>query len=184
MKGVVFTEFLEMVESAHGILVVDSLTSISSLHDQGAYTSAGNYPHTDMLAMVGKLSQLINVPVDDLVITFGRYLFNSFHTHYKGFFEGVDNSLQFLEGIETVIHTEVRKLYPEASLPEFECFSDESGLTMIYNSDKPFADLAEGLIIGCIDHFSENLVVSRSPGSTNDACSAVFRISKGAADND
>jgi hypothetical protein len=176
MKGIVFTEFLEMVEKEHGVLAVDSLTSLAGLHNSGAYTSIGTYPHTDMLAMVGKLSELIDVPPDELTLTFGRYLFKSFKAHYDSFFVNVHDSKTFLSGIETVIHTEVRKLYPDASLPSFECISDATGLTMVYKSDKPFADLAEGLILGCLDHFSDNHTYVRQPGPSNDATSAVFII--------
>jgi hypothetical protein len=178
MKGVIFTEFLEMVEADHGIQVFDSLVTISSLHSGGAYTSVGNYPHSDMLAMLEKLSDLINVSMSDLCMTFGQYLFKSFSHNYKPFFVGIKTRLQLLEGIESVIHSEVRKLYPEACLPKFECFTNESGLIMNYSSERPFADLAEGLIRGCIDHFSDDLDLLREPGPTGDAHSAKFVISK------
>ena len=176
MKGIVFTEFLEMVEKEHGFEILDNITSLAGLHSSGSYTSIGSYPHSDMLAMVGKLSELIDVPPDKLTLTFGRYLFKSFKAYYNSFFENVSDSITFLSGIETVIHTEVRKLYPDASLPNFECTSDATGLTMVYTSDKPFADLAEGLIIGCFDHFSDNYTYVRQPGPSNDATSAVFII--------
>jgi len=178
MKGVVFTEFLEMVEEAHGIEFVDVLTSLSELHSGGAYTSVGNYPHEDMLAMVGKLSEMIDVPPKDLVTTFGKYLFKAFSKNYSVFFEGITSSIQLLEGIEAVIHTEVRKLYPEASLPTFDCFSDDRGLVMDYSSDKPFADLAEGLIQACISHFADDYQIHREEGPTGDAHSSRFVISK------
>ncbi len=57
MKGLVFTEFLEMVESKFGYEVLDRLTSLPSLKGHGAYTSVGNYPHGEMLKMLDELTK-------------------------------------------------------------------------------------------------------------------------------
>ena len=78
MKGIVFTEFLEMVEAEFGFVVVDKITSLPELRDHGAYTSVGNYPHGDMIAMIGQLSETVGLQPGDLVRAFGRYLFRSF----------------------------------------------------------------------------------------------------------
>ncbi|MCH6258096.1 heme NO-binding domain-containing protein [Puniceicoccaceae bacterium K14] len=177
MKGIVFTEFLEMVEKEFGFEVVDKITSITNLHGQGAYTAVGNYPHSDILAMVGKLSESVGLSPSDLTLTFGRYLFKTFSREYKDFFQNVNSSKDFLFGIETVIHSEVRKLYPDALLPSFECevLSDGS-LVMDYHSIRPFADLAEGLILECIEHFKDGRSLERIEGKTEDAHSARFII--------
>jgi hypothetical protein len=57
---------------------------------------------------------------------------------------------------------EVRKLYPDAELPQFEVrrFGADC-LEMIYRSTRPFADLAAGLIAGCVSHFQEEIAVER-----------------------
>ena len=55
----------------------------------------------------------------------------------------------------------VRKLYPDAQLPSFECTSEPGRLAMLYRSTRPFADLAEGLIMGCIEHLGECIDVQR-----------------------
>ncbi len=179
MKGIVFTEFLEMVEGEFGFEVVDKITSLTQLHDQGAYTAVGNYPHGDMLAMIGKLSETVGLEPRDLTYTFGRYLFRTFAREYTSFFKDITTSKEFLSGIETVIHSEVRKLYPEAQLPQFECEVDSNGsLIMDYTSPRPFADLAEGLIKECIAYFKEEITVHREAGPTQDASSARFTLVK------
>ena len=59
-------------------------------------------------------------------------------------------------------HGEVRKLYPDAELPTFTCDTSTPGrLTMLYRSSRPFADLAEGLIAGCVAHFGEPMLMHR-----------------------
>ena len=67
-----------------------------------------------------------------------------------------------LEKVDSTIHVEVRKLYPDAELPRFKCDSSEPRrLTMIYQSPRGFADFAAGLIEGCIEHFGETIDVQR-----------------------
>ncbi len=175
MKGIVFTEFLEMVEKEFGFETVDKITSLVELHGEGSYTAVGNYPHGDMLAMIGSLSESVGLDSRDLVMAFGRYLFKTFAREYKVFFNDIDNSLEFLHGIETVIHSEVRKLYPDSNLPSFDCkIEDDGALTMDYHSKRPFADLAEGLILECIDHFGDSIALKREAGPSNDSHSARF----------
>ena len=58
------------------------------------------------------------------------------------------------------VHVEIRKLYPDAELPDFDCQSPRGGsLHMTYLSDRPFASLAEGLIRGCIAHYGQSVDV-------------------------
>jgi hypothetical protein len=139
----------------------------------------GNYPHGDMLAMIGKLSETVGLSSRDLVYTFGRYLFKTFAREYNVFFKDMDSSIEFLHGIETVIHSEVRKLYPDANLPSFDCWIDEDGtLFMDYQSHRPMADLAEGLITECMDYFGDGMQMTRESGPTNDTFSARFILKK------
>jgi hypothetical protein len=161
MKGMVFTEFLEMVESKFSADMVDDIIEDSQLPSGGAYTAVGTYDHGELVQMVGALAQRSGLPAPALVHAFGLHLFGRFYALYPGFFTGVPTALVFLEGIETVIHTEVRKLYPDAQLPQFDCVRTESGLDMVYLSPRHFGDLAAGLIEGALLHFGDPVSVTR-----------------------
>jgi len=179
MKGIVFTEFLEMVESEFGYVVVDRITSLPELEDHGAYTSVGNYSHGDMIAMIGELSVAVGLESGDLVRSFGRYLLRSFSRNNADFFVGISDAFIFLNGIETVIHTEVRKLYSDAALPQFECVLEgDKRLVMDYRSERPFADLAEGLIRESLVYFDDSAELQREPGPTGDGHSARFVLTR------
>ena len=161
MKGMVFTEFLDMVELKFSADMVDDIIEDSQLPNGGAYTAVGTYDHAELVQMVEALAQRSGVPVPALVHTFGLHLFGRFHALYPGFFSGIPTALDFLEGIETVIHTEVRKLYPNAQLPEFDCVRTASGLDMVYSSPRHFGDLATGLIEGALLHFGDPVSLTR-----------------------
>src|SRR5262245_35992633 len=53
MKGVVFTEFLEMVGAKFGEDMVDDVILACELPSGGAYTSVGTYDHQELFALVG-----------------------------------------------------------------------------------------------------------------------------------
>ena len=55
---------------------------------------------------------------------------------------------------------EVRKLYPDATPPKLVCTRiDERQMQLHYQSHRPFAVVAHGLIIGTGKHYSENLAI-------------------------
>jgi hypothetical protein len=162
MKGVVFTEFLEMVESSFSARMVDEIIEDAQPASGGAYTAVGTYAHEEMVAMVGALSTRSGIPVPDLLRTFGHHLFGRFAATHPRFFNDATGALPFLAGIEDIIHAEVLKLYPDAQLPRFEVeYHDAGRLVLLYRSSRHFEDLAEGLIRGCVDHFGEALTVQR-----------------------
>ena len=162
MKGVVFTEFLELVEEKFSPDTVDSIIDASDLPSKGAYTSLGTYDHEEMIQLVSHLSEETNIAVPVLIRTFGEHLFTRFFAGYPQFFEGITHAFEFLKNLENYIHVEVRKLYPDAELPKFEYeYPGPDCLVMIYSSNRPFGDLAEGLILGCILHFGDPIDLKR-----------------------
>jgi hypothetical protein len=164
MKGVVFTQFVEMVETTYGAQLADQIIEAANLPSGGAYTAVGTYNHEELIRMVEELSDATGTPAADLVRHFGRCLFARFVESYPQFFVGIENSFTFLRRVDSYIHFEVRKLYPDAQLPSFQ--SNELGdgcMELIYSSPRPFADLAEGLILGCAEHFGESIELIREP---------------------
>ena len=94
--------------------------------------------------------------------TFGQQLFGRFVRIYPRFFDGITSMFEFLENVDGYIHVEVRKLYRDAELPHFTSERlDDRKLTLTYRSTRPFADLAEGLILGCAAHYGDPVAVSR-----------------------
>ncbi len=160
MKGMVFTEFMEMVEGKFGYEMVDKIIVDSGVESKGVYTSVGTYPHSEMVQLVFSLSKLSEVEVPKLLHAFGRYLFDTFSKHYATFFEDVDNAYDFFESIEQYIHVEVLKLYPDAELPKFYTEKrDEKELHLVYQSERKMADFALGLLEKGLEYFNEEATI-------------------------
>lgn len=178
MKGIVFTELIEMVEEDLGLEIADRMIAGANTEKDGAYTSVGTYDHAELIELVVSLSAATDVSVPDLVKAFGRHLFARFSESYPQFFQGMESAIAFLPMVENFIHVEVRKLYPDAELPKFDCeLSDAGVLEMTYNSSRPFADLAEGMIRACIAHFEDSLDVVRTDLGDKDGTAACFTLS-------
>ncbi len=161
MKGIVFTEFLELVEDKFGLEVVNQIIDGCELDTDGVYTSVGTYSHKDMFKMVAKLSELQNIPVPDLLQIYGEYFFDVLSKGYPQFMDQ-PNSFVFLESIDNYIHPEVLKLYPEAELPSFDAkMNSENEMTLLYQSSRKMSDFAVGLIKGAAGYFNEEVIVEK-----------------------
>ena len=179
MKGVVFTEFLEMVEEVHSPETVDAILAEAAPPHGGAYTAVGTYPAKEMAALVGALARQVETPAQDLLRGFGQHIFGRFVALYPEFFDGVADTFDFLGRIETVIHTEVLKLYPDAELPTVLAERlAEDRLRVTYRSPRCMADFAEGLIEGAATHFAERFAIARSLPRGMPAPELVFTLTR------
>lgn len=183
MKGLVFTEFLEMVEHKFSPAMVDDIIDDADLPSGGAYTAVGTYPHSEMLALVRSLSKETRLPIPALVKIFGQHLFVRFVDLYPALFQNTHGAFDFLDSIENYVHTEVRKLYPDAELPTFDTTrsADDNTLVMVYRSNHPFASLAEGLIEGCLNHYNEKAQIEIVDCSQGRGTHVEFHITRMAA---
>ena len=182
MKGLVFTEFLEMVEAKFSPDMLDRIIETADLPSGGTYTSVGTYDHAEMVELVTCLSRETGIPANDLVRAFGTYLFGRFHQAFPRYFAGVGSTFEFLSQVQNYIHVEVRKLYPDAELPSFMYeMPAPDRFVLLYNSSRPFAVLAEGLIRGCIAHFGESIDLVVEDISGGQGTAARFLLEKRAA---
>lgn len=163
MKGIVFREFIEMVESQFSLETADAIIAASSLSTNGAYTSVGTYPHQEMVDLVSHLSRLTASPVPALLRHFGRHLFARFVVVHPEQVLNYHSAFELLRRLDGNIHVEVRKLYHDAELPSFTYEqSDDDSMVFVYTSHRKLADFAHGLIEGCIAHFGEPLQIGRA----------------------
>lgn len=75
MKGIIFTEFLDLVEEKFGLAMVDKIIQQSKLASKGIYTSIGTYSFSEMLQLLQHLSANTKISIDDLLLVYGEHLF-------------------------------------------------------------------------------------------------------------
>ena len=84
MKGIVFTEFLDLVEDKFGLEMVDQIISESELDSDGVYTAVGTYAFSEMFQLLTSLSKNTGLDADTLLLVYGEHFFNVIETSYPG----------------------------------------------------------------------------------------------------
>lgn len=163
MKGIIFTNFCSMVEQQFGERMLDDILEEAAPESGGAYTSLGDYPHSELLDLVACLSRRSGVEADTLVHAFGGYLIEVFRQQFSAYFDRAPDAFSFLIMVPDVIHREVRKLYDHAIPPGFEYHRESPDqLVLIYSSARPLATLARGMIEACCRHYGEEIRVEHT----------------------
>jgi hypothetical protein len=149
--GVVLSEFVDFSEQRLG----------ASLPDV-AFDARARYDAAELLALVDRVAAGAGMTRRSVLESFGLHLFGRFATLYPVFFVEAGSALDLLRTINTYVHGEVQKLYPEATFPHFDVEAPSPRrLELVYRSTRPLADLADGLIRGCIQHFGESIEMER-----------------------
>ncbi|MFA0413848.1 heme NO-binding domain-containing protein [Vibrio renipiscarius] len=168
MKGIIFTEFMDLVEAKFGLDVLDSI--LVEAEDEGVYTSVGSYDHRSLVKLIVLLSQKTGISPEDLQQVFGQSVFLNLYAALpnKASLGECKNSFQFVRLVEDYIHIEVKKLYAEANPPKFEFISEsESEMVFDYKSARCMSHVCLGLVQGCADHFGETLEIKMDEQSTD-----------------
>ncbi len=166
MKGVVLLEFVNMMDEIIGIEDAQILILKCKLKSEGAYTTSGNFPSSELHALVRQLSQELHFPKALLEEVFGEYLFKKFTVRYQSMFSQANNALDVLEQIDPFIHSEPCERYPEAHTPSFHFREIAPNVFFLtYSSERKLPYLALGLIQATFDYFNEkaqvNIIVNK-----------------------
>ena len=179
MKGIIFTELVSFVERHTSTVVAEQIISEADLKTKGAFTSVGNYQHEEALKLVTSAATILKASPEALMRQFGNELFEHLVASHPEFFpDDVKDALSFLAAVQSHIHTEVVKLYPESSPPTVQTVIENGKMIVTYESHRPFAMIALGLIEGCCAYFDESLVVSYDSSLGANDSFAIFSISK------
>lgn len=160
MKGIVFTEFLELVESKFGFEMVDNILNESELPSNGVYTAVGTYSFTEMVSLLTNLSAETGLEIDELLLVYGEHFFTVVQKSYPAFLKQYTDPIEMLSSIENHIHVEVRKIYPDAELPTFTVVEKtEDTLVMIYKSSRAMHAFGRGLMNKTFEFFETKATI-------------------------
>ena len=75
MKGVIFTEFVEMLEIQHSPAFADDVLESTDLTSGGAYTAVGTYDVREITLLVRATAERLGKTESDVLRDYGRFLF-------------------------------------------------------------------------------------------------------------
>lgn len=163
MKGIIMTLLERMVLEEAGLELWQSMLDETGL--PGVYTAGGLYDDEELFALVNSLSNKTAVARELVLCKFGRYTMTIFRELYPMFFDEGMGFFDFLLSVDSVIHLEVKKLYPDAQLPSFSFEHVKGGkqLKVRYESNRQLCDLAIGLMEESADVFNVVCTITHGP---------------------
>ena len=115
-----------------------------------------------MVQLIIELQKKTNVPIGVLLSTYGQYLFPKLVESHPDLLNGITGTFELLMNVDGLIHSEVRKLYPEANPPQIKGEEiDEYTMKVRYHSHRSMGDVAVGLMQGCAAYFGETLEIEK-----------------------
>ena len=178
MKGIMLAEFLDHAAGRLGPSGVETMVDRCPLGSGGAYSRSGTYPSSEMTELVGALSEATGESHDSILRGFGHRLGATFVEAYPEYFDAAC-FFDFVESIDSHIHVEVMKRYPEAKLPRFRTvWRSEDALIIDYISPRRLEGLAHGLLEACAKPFGEVVHIQTSIIKTDEASTVRFRLEK------
>ena len=162
MRGIIFTSFLDFLETELGLIGSERIIIQAELSSGGAYTTVGFYDYKELLQLITLSSPALNATPNKVSQKFGAYLFHTLAASSPQYFDGKKSCMELFEMINDVIHTEVKSLYPEANPPQthYERVNPSTAL-LHYQSHRCLGDVMLGLIEGAGNYFCESLEIHR-----------------------
>ncbi|WP_337658457.1 heme NO-binding domain-containing protein [Sphingorhabdus sp. Alg231-15] len=174
MKGIIFTELVRFMEKVKSADFADAVISGSELPNDGAFTSVGNYPSEYALNMVAEASAQSGIEAAELCRLYGKYLYGRFTILYPHIMESYRTAESLLTHVGSHIHNEVCILYPDAQPPQITAQESAEKTIISYQSHRPMAAIAQGLVQGCMEHYDDRRALEWS--ISEDGKSATFTI--------
>jgi hypothetical protein len=135
--------------------MVDEIILNSILESEGAYTSIGAYNFSEMIQLLNHLSNKSGISIDNLLFIYGEHFFSVIEKSYPGLLAVYKDPIEMLSSIESHIHVEVIKIYPDAELPTFVVEEkSKNTLIMKYKSSRAMHHFGLGLMNKTFEYFN------------------------------
>ncbi len=177
MKGIVFNLLEDFITELVGEDRLDDIQHACRFRTQEPFVGPKTYPDEDFMEMVVKTCEQLHIPMQVAQQKFGEYCFPKLVGAHPVFATQGMKAKDFILSIDQVIHVEVKKLYPGALTPKFVYRNDAPGLlTVDYISPRALCHFMEGLLVGCANHFKENLAFHQSACTHQGARHCTFEL--------
>lgn len=158
MKGTIFILFEDFLLGQLGDDGLDDVLAGSGPAGAVPFVGPGSYPAEHLLDLVAAASAELDWTQDEVLRRFGRHAFPALARTIPGLLDQMSGPRQFLEQLEGLVHTEVRKLDPDAQPARFTVLA-VSGDELLLEYESPYGlfPLVSGFLDGIGDWYSSPL---------------------------
>jgi hypothetical protein len=160
VKGIIFNLLEEVVTQHYGEDAWDDLLDGAAV--SGSYTSLGSYPDDEALRLISNAAESLNSTPFEMLRWFGQEAMPLLAVRYPAYFRAHTTTRPFVLSVNSIIHPEVRMVYPGADVPTCGFRNEPDGsLVMTYNSGRRFCALAVGFMEGAAAYYGETVSVDQ-----------------------
>lgn len=154
MKGIIFNLLEDFIVEKLGEEKYEDIVAGAGLKTQEPFVGPGIYPDEDLAAILNGAVEEMGIAMHEALRMFGRHCFPKLAARFSAFTEGCPHPKRFLMTVNSTIHTEVKKLYPDATPPTLT-YDDPAPDRLIvrYDSGRRLCKFMEGLIDGVSDYY-------------------------------
>jgi len=155
MKGIVFNALEAMISRRFGEDYLEGVYERAGFEeDTLPFVGPATYPDQLLLDFVGAFALVSGEPADDILRRFGEFCFPKLAEIFCKTGTMPETATEMLRATEGEIHTEVRKLDPEAMPPLIHLEEQLGGRSLLrYQSERRLCPFFEGLLQGLANHY-------------------------------
>lgn len=175
MRGVFFTELLDLVEARHGVLGVERVREAALAPRARAYTAAGSYDYDELERLIAAAAAALAMTANALKTELGAVMMRRLMHDMPFALNGCDDALAAAGRIAELAPQWFRSTHDDEQAPSlvFSRLSDEV-VAVDYRSRYPFADVAEGSLRALAALFAEPVDLVRQNAEGPPGCGARF----------
>jgi predicted hydrocarbon binding protein len=184
MHGLILVQLQKFAQQAIGPAQWREALAKSKLENT-AYSAALAYDDSDAFELVNLAAQTLQIPIDEVLESFGRFLATELLRLYQRVIKPEWATLDIIENTETLIHSAVRASNPGASPPVLDAIRiSEDELQLLYSSNRKLCKLAIGIIKGLADHYQELIEIQKDSCMLSGAPFCAFRLTRNTSKQD
>lgn len=162
MYGMIFSELRKYAEARLGANGWETLLEKAGLKKH-LYMTVGEYPDSEVVALVSAASTVTGLPVPAILEDFGAFIAPSLMVMYGHLMKPTWKALDVIENTEGTVHTVVRLQHEGAKPPKLKTTRlSPQEVLLVYDSPRQMCALAKGIGKGLAQHFKEVLIISET----------------------
>ena len=176
MRGIVVVGLEDYICSEYGLSQWHKAIDACLDKDNQLILAAEYYDDETVIEIITFLSEQLDIPITDFITVFGKHLFKTLQGFYSFLLDDIDSFNILLMSLDQVIHSNVKKVHPDAQVPKFTIDSHTEGWTVKYESERKLCYLAIGLFHGAAEYFGIKINLEHLKCMHNDSDHCLFEI--------
>lgn len=178
MYGIVNQAIMGLIVDSYGYpkweeILADSQVNVDSFSNKSIYPDQITYD----LAI--SASKVLNMPLDDVLFSFGKYwVLSVANVKYNSLLKtGGDHAFEFLKNLPS-FHSRVMLYYPDIAPPEFKVEEVDSKTLILhyYSFRNGLSSFVKGIVMGIGDFFGNKIICELTNLEENQYTSSIFEI--------